>query len=403
MNVIPSPSSLPGEFLPIEEVFAAHRTELYFEVSPLFEEHWTGIPVVAAELARALLTHFPHRTHFFFERHEMKREAVEEALAYGSGLYLARDFANGHAQAAPLPPLPARERMVGLFPSVKRLSQLFPIECSLYHDLSTMVTPHFHVLENIRNHQKGLIDDLRTNTLTFAVSAATMEDLIAYLGAAPDRVFVAHNGVEWPPWYEVEAANLLDPDAEPYFLVLATREPRKNISLLLEFLCLFPEILETSRVQIIGRAGWLEEKFLIPPVLEKAVRNGRIVFPGFVPDFEKYLLLKGAEALIYPSFFEGFGLPVLEALSVGTPVITSFSSSLPEIGGDLCFYIDPFSAESLYRAVREVQTRRPKQDPEFQARAKALAARFTWRNTLHAILSPLAREISRRAASSFLS
>lgn len=398
MNVVPfPPSSPPGEFQPIEEVFAALGTELHFEISPLFEEHWTGIPVVAAGLARSLLAHFPHRTHFFFERQIIRREAVEDALARTSGLYLARDFQQGHAVAAPLPPMPARERMVGLYPSVKRTSQIFPVECSLYHDLSTMLTPHFHLPETIRNHQKGLLDDLRTNTLTFGVSRATVEDLIAYLGAPPGRVFVAHNGVEWPAWYEIEAENLADPHAEPYFLVLATREPRKNIGLIFELLALFPEILETTQLRIIGRAGWLEEKLRVPSVLEKALRKGRILFPGFVSDFEKYLLLREAEALIYPSFFEGFGLPVLEALSVGTPVITSFSSSLPEIGGDLCFYIDPFSAESLYRAVREVQTRRPKQDPDFRARATALAARFTWRNTLHAILSPLARELTERA------
>lgn len=387
-------SPLSAELAPLEEIFAAYRAEFYFDVGPLFEEHWTGIPIATAGLAYELLTHFPHRAHFFCDHQRVKREAVEDALARRSGLYLARDFFKGPAQAGPLPPLPARERAIGLYPSVKRVRRVFPIECSLYHDLSTMVTPHFHLLETIRNHQKGLCDDLRTNTLTFGVSQATVDDLIAYFGARPDRTFVAYNGVEWPEWYEIEAPNCLDPAADPYFLVLGTREPRKNLRLVFETLALFPEILETTRVVIVGRAGWLEEEHQMPPLLQKALEEGRLAMPGFVSDFEKYVLLKGAEALIYPSFFEGFGLPVLEALSVGTPVITSFSSSLPEIGGDLCLYIDPFSAESLYQAVREVQRHNPKHDPTFVSRAIERASRFTWKAMLHAILHPLARYLA---------
>jgi glycosyltransferase involved in cell wall biosynthesis len=378
-------------FAAIAAALEAGDHALYYDVSPLFEEHWTGIPVVAAGLARALLRWLPGSVHFFFEHHRVARAAVIDALGRQSGLFLNRDFFRGPAQDGRLPPLEGRRRAIGLYPSVKRVTQIFPLECSLYHDLSTLITPHFHVIENIRHHQKGLVDDLRTNALTFGVSQATVDDLKAYLGAPEDRVFVAHNGVSWPDWYAVQAPNMPVPfDGDPYFLVLSTREPRKNIGCVFELLALFPEILETTRVVIAGRAGWLLETQSPPAVLAKALAEGRLVFPGFVSDFDKYLLLRGAEATIYPSFFEGFGLPILESLSAGTPVIASFSSSLPEIGHEACLYFDPFSPESLYRVVREVQENPPKRRAEFMARARAITARFSWDNMLLAIMEPLA-------------
>lgn len=386
-------------FREIAGALSAPGWQLYFDVSPLFEEHWTGIPAVAAGLARALLDTLPEHVHFFYEHHLVACAAIEEALARRSGLYLLRDFFDGPAQAGKLPALAARTRAIGLYPSVKRVSQIFPIECSIYHDLSTLITPRFHLLENIRHHQKGLVDDLRTNDLTFGVSQATVDDLKAYLGAPEDRVFVAHNGVSWPWWYPIEAYNAPTPGREdPYFLVLGTREPRKNLARVFELLALFPELLATSRFVIAGRIGWLGEQERMPQVLEQAMATGRLMLPGYVSDFEKYVLLQDAIATIYPSFFEGFGLPVLESLSLATPVIASFSSAVPEIGGDACFYFDPFSVESLYRTLRRVLDEAPKQNPAYRACCHEICARFTWENMLLAILDPLIARLAETGA-----
>ncbi|MBV9784703.1 MAG: glycosyltransferase family 4 protein [Acidisphaera sp.] len=367
---------------------------LYYDVSPLFEEHWTGISVAAAGLARAMLGWMPESCRFFYEHTMVPREAVEDAIDRGSGLFLARGFFQGRAQMGPLSLLDESRLAAGIYPSVKRVTQLFPIECSIYHDISTLITPQFHIMENIRHHITGLVDDLRTNAITFGVSVATVEDLRAYLGADERRTFVAPNGVSWPWWYPIQAENELDLGRiEPYFLVLGTREPRKNVSRVLEMLTIFPEALDSARFVIAGRRGWLQDDQSIPPAIATAIEEQRILFPGFVSDFEKYKLLRGAVATIYPSFFEGFGLPVLESLSVGTPCIASFSSSIPEVGGDACVYFDPFSAESLYAAVQHVQGAGLKQQPEFLSACRALTERFTWDNMLERILVPLVEEL----------
>ena len=113
--------------------------------------------------------------------------------------------------------------------------------------------------------------------------------------------------------------------------------------------------------------GWLEEQHLLPPKLEPALAAGKILFTGFVSDAVKYRLLAGAEATLYPSLFEGFGLPVLESLAAGTPCVASWSSSIPEVGGALCSYFDPFSAADMQRALREMLARRKAEGPALAA------------------------------------
>jgi glycosyltransferase involved in cell wall biosynthesis len=399
--------SMPPERLAISTFFQGEEVEppplhvlkrricelgwtLYYDVSPLLEEHWTGIPLVAARLGEVLFETFPQNVRFFYENHLVSSDAVVDAFGRNSGLFLHRDFFKGDACEGPMPLLQAGSRAAGIFPSVKRVRRIFPIECSLVHDLSTLITPQFHVSDTIRYHMETICEDLASNTVTFAVSRATLEDLKAYFGIGDDRLCVAYNGVSWPWWFPIQLANEAREDnAEPYFLILGTREPRKNIACIFDLLNLFPDLLEQCRFVIVGRMGWLAEQQAIPAALEAAIAEKRLILPGFVSEFEKYRLLCGATATIYPSFFEGFGLPILESLSVGTPCIASFSSAIPEVGGDLCTYFDPFSVESLYRAVRKVLAGSLKSSREFRAGCRAVAKRFTWRNTARQILSVL--------------
>lgn len=379
----------------------------YYDVSPLFDPNWTGIPVVAGALAQQLLLRFPDRTRFFYEDNLVALEAVEDALRRGSGTFLLRDFQRGEANDGPLPLIGTHSAggdpdgrpplTIGLFPSVKPRRGLFDIECSVAHDFSTLVMPLFHVPGNIHHHMQRMLIDLDSDDVTACVSHATLTDLSAYMGPREAQLTIAYNGVSWPEWFAVQAANEVDVEnVEPFFLILGTREPRKNISRILELLTLFPDVMQSHRFVFAGRMGWLAEQQAIPESLRRNIEAGRITFPGFVSDYTKYKLLMAADATIYPSYFEGFGLPVLESLSVGTPCIASYSSSLPEVGGDLCWYHDPFSVQDLYRAVREVQMARPKQSPEFRQRCRDRAAAFTWTAMLDRILIGMAGAMLRK-------
>ncbi len=363
--------------------------EVFFDIRPLFDEQWTGIPVVAASLVQVLITVFGGKLRFFTGQDEVKPAAVYDALARSTGLFLEYEFHHGDARLGPIRRTPGK-RTIGLYPSAKSSRRVFDYECSIIHDISTLITPQFHTLGNIAYHMEFLADDIASNAVTACISQATARDLVDYLGVQAEKLVVAYNGVSWRPRDLLIAQGAVDPDAmEPFFLILGTREPRKNISLVVELLTMFPELLASHRFVFTGKIGWLQENQSIPPSLLDAVKSGRILFTGFLPDTEKCKLVMAAEAMIFPSLFEGFGLPVIESLSVGTPCIASCSSSIPEIGGEFCTYFDPYSVLDLRRAITEFENGRPKRTQAFRDACIASVARFTWSRSALEILGAL--------------
>jgi len=360
---------------------------IYFDLSPLREANWTGIPVVAAGFARALLDTMPAQVRFFDGHDVIEQGAVDDALRRNTGLYLDRDITRGYALSGKLPLAGENGLTVGFFPSVKPLRRAFDIELNICHDLSTLTLPLMHIRGNVVHHMEAILADLASDDLVVTVSEASRADLISYLGVDPARIVAAPNGVAWPDWYENEAVNAAGAGgAEPYFLILGTREPRKNIMKVFDLLESAPGLLDRHRFVVAGKMGWLEEQHALPRSLEKFVESRRIVFPGFVSELEKYILLRNARATLYPSLFEGFGLPVLESLSVGTPCVASWSSSIPEVGGDCCEYFDPLSAADFERAIGALLAR---SGPELRKACRAHAAGFTWRHALECILQRL--------------
>jgi glycosyltransferase involved in cell wall biosynthesis len=365
-------------------VFADRGATLYFDLSPMHEANWTGIPVVAAGLAGALLDSLPGQVRFFMGYDIIDPVQVADSVRRNSGLFLDRAISHGHAQTGKLPVSGEAGLTIGLFPSVKPLRGAFDLEVSVFHDLSTLVMPLMHIRGNVVHHMDSVMADLASDDLIVTVSEASRSDLIAYLGVDPNRVTAVPNGVVWPDWYEAAAVNAGGAGgAEPYLLILGTREPRKNIMKVFDMLELYPALLDRHRFVFAGKMGWLEEQHALPRSLEPFVESGRILFPGFVSELEKYTLLRHAQATLYPSLLEGFGLPVLESLSVGTPCVASWSSSIPEVGGAVCAYFDPLSAEDFARAIGDILARR---GPELRAQCRAQAARFTWRAALAGIL-----------------
>ena len=203
---------------------------IYFDLSPLREAHWTGIPVVAAGFARALLDTLPAQTRFFHGYDLIASAAVDDALRRNTGLFLDRDIDRGYAHAGKLPVFGGAGLGVGFFPSVKPLRRAFDVELSVFHDLSTLTMPLMHIRGNVVHHMEGIMADLASNDLVVTVSEASRADLTAYLGVDPARIIAAPNGVSWPDGFDIMAANAIaGTGIEPYLLVLGTREPRKNI------------------------------------------------------------------------------------------------------------------------------------------------------------------------------
>ena len=175
------------------------------------------------------------------------------------------------------------------------------------------------------------------------------------------------------------AVSTATPGEAGYWLAVGTLEPRKNYETLLDALDLYwsrsPHPLP---LRIAGGGGWKSDA--LHRHLATLETQGRVQRLGYVPDEALSLLYAGAQALIFPSWHEGFGMPVVEAMSQGAPVICSDNSSLPEVGGDAAIYIDPASAPSICQAMLALEAD-PVRRAGLVAASRRQAARFSWEKT----------------------
>lgn len=174
-----------------------------------------------------------------------------------------------------------------------------------------------------------------------------------------------------------------------YFLYLGTLKPNKNIEGLIEAFNILTKTYYQKPVTLVvaGKKGWLYET-----IFEKVQRlslEDKVIFTGFFDEEEKPNLMAGAEAFALPSFYEGFGIPILEAMSLGVPVITSSVASMPEVGGKAAIYCDPNSPEDIAKAMLQVLSLNKSQRDEIIAKGKGQTALFSWKKCAQQVLTTL--------------
>jgi glycosyltransferase involved in cell wall biosynthesis len=216
-----------------------------------------------------------------------------------------------------------------------------------------------------------------------AISAATRDDLVArfpraagktaVIELAADPVFAPEQGDG-----EADAAVVRRLGLErPYVLALGTLEPRKNLPRLIEaFAGLDPALRAGHELVLVGGGGWATGE-----IDASIARHRDVVRPlGYVDDADLPALYRRAELFAYPSLFEGFGLPVLEAMTAGTAVLTSNVSSLPEVGGDAVAYADPLDVGAI-RSALDGLLREPAERGRLATAGRERARRFSWERT----------------------
>jgi glycosyltransferase involved in cell wall biosynthesis len=217
-----------------------------------------------------------------------------------------------------------------------------------------------------------------------AVSEQTRRDIIELFGVAPDRVTTVHNGVGEKfrslPANEVGAFKKAKGlDGKRMVLYLGTLEPRKNIPTLIGA---FASLAKSNQyddcvLAIGGSKGWYYDEIFASAERLGLVKSGKVRFLGRVPDEELTLWYNSAAAFTYPSLYEGFGLPVLEAMACGTPVIAANTSAFPEVVGEAGLLVDPTDEAAWCRALMTVLN-----DSELHSKLSTLgleqAAKFSW-------------------------
>jgi glycosyltransferase involved in cell wall biosynthesis len=353
---------------------------LALEISTLGDRLFTGIPNVTKSIAREMLADQSIEARFFMLRAEVPRRIVERLVTLDTGDILW--WLSGRLNARPSFDFSFPRSYIGIYPGPKRHRRLFPIEVQIIHDLTAVITPQFHTPDTVKFYQNTLLRDMLTSDLLIAVSEATKLDIRTYfpqVAHIPCAVAPLAPCVAKPPTLP-EARKPVD-----YVLVLGTVEPRKNVRFSFACLADHPEILSNFKFVFVGRWGWGEaaQKLLNVYGLAKHAKEGKIVFTGFVSDAARDALMAAASVVLYPSRYEGFGLPVIEALSLGTPVITSYSSSLPEVGGDVVSYCEIETSEGLFQALQKIveQTKTSTESARSRESRKAWADNFSWRTT----------------------
>ncbi len=253
------------------------------------------------------------------------------------------------------------------------------------HDLGAEYLPMMHNLKQrlylswITNYQ------LSSASKLIAVSKATKQDLLDKANIDPSKIEVIYEGVndlgvnKFSSDTLVDIFNKFDIQKRKYFLFVGTIQPRKNLDRIIKSFAAFVKIYNSNlKLVIVGGKGWQYEPILALP--KKLGINSQVEFIGRVKDDELKLLYKYAIALIYPSLFEGFGLPILEAFSNSCPVLTSKYSSMPEVAGEAAILVDPYKTENILEGLIKLSEDDTLRDILIQ-RGKIQLERFNWQKT----------------------
>ena len=219
------------------------------------------------------------------------------------------------------------------------------------HDLSHHIYPEFHPPARIDYMRRMLPDSLQRASHVITVSESARQDLITHFGHPPERITSIPLGANpaFRPHSTAELAPVLARlglQAEGYSLYVGTIEPRKNLDRLLDAYESLPALLRARYPLVMaGSPGWRSEH--THARMARAASAGWLHYLRYVAQADLPALYAGARLFVYPSLYEGFGLPVLESMASGVPVITSNTSSLPEVAGSAALQIDPFDVSVL--------------------------------------------------------
>lgn len=249
------------------------------------------------------------------------------------------------------------------------------------HDLALFRWPEQVTGRRYHYLTRAVRDAVRLAARVLAVSEATKHDLVELLGIPSERIAVTPLGVDQrfrPPAMEALAAFRARVRLTgPYLLAVGTLEPRKNLTRLLEaFASLTAEF--PHQLVLVGPEGWRNTE--LQATLDRLDLGDRLRFTGFVPDDDLPSWYAAAELFVIPSLYEGFGLPLLEAMACAAPVVAGNTSALPEVAGDAAVLIDPTSVDAIAAGIRRVLGSRDLQRRLAQA-GRERARAFTWERT----------------------
>jgi len=250
---------------------------------------------------------------------------------------------------------------------------------SVVHDLIPWLYPETQSKMIVATHKRRMAWVKKEAAAVITDSSNTKKDFLRLISYPAEKVYVAYPGVDHKrffPCSEKEIDKIKKKyNLSRYILAVGTQEPRKNFARVVRVF----KRLENKSLQlaIVGKRGWGKDIDVNQPNIRRL---------GYVPDKDLPLLYSGAFCFVYPSLYEGFGLPVLEAMACGCPVVTSNVSSLPEVAGKAAVLVDPASEASILQGLRKIIFR-PSFAKSLSLAGKKQAAKYSWEKTAQGVLS----------------
>jgi len=259
------------------------------------------------------------------------------------------------------------------------------------HDLGYLQYPDQFTRKDLFQLTRWTENSLRPSQKLIAVSEFTKSEIQRLYHLDPQKITVAPNGVGDPPSISPSLAkNILSSfhlDSQKYFLYLGTLKPNKNIPFLIHaYARLLRSLPTVPKLVIAGKKGWLYHE-IFQVAQQEHLSPENLIFTDFVDENQKWTLLHHATCLIIPSLYEGFGIPAIEAMKVGTPVIASHIPPLKEVVGPHGLLIDPCNQDDLIQKMKVILS--PATHRRYSLSGPKQAAKYTWNQTAQKVLSAL--------------
>lgn len=264
---------------------------------------------------------------------------------------------------------------------------------TLIHDMTYKVFPETVNKKTLYMLNMNMEKSCRRADKIITISEFSKSEIIKYMGVDKNKISVMPVGVDHSLFKICEDKSAIQSVLykykinSPYFLYLGTLEPRKNIEGMIDaYAILKKRNPDAPEFVLAGRKGWLYDS-IFEKVKQYHIEES-VVFTGYVEEAEAPLIMNGALAFMFVSFYEGFGMPPLEAMACGTPVITSNTASLPEVVGDSAITVNPYSAEEIAQAMEKLYKNDNLRE-ELSAKGLKRADEFTWTKSAEAVISAI--------------
>ncbi|MBO9658821.1 MAG: glycosyltransferase family 4 protein [Chitinophagaceae bacterium] len=271
-------------------------------------------------------------------------------------------------------------------------------QCLVIHDLAFLHHPSFIYRSHLLYYRRYTPKFLKKASSIVTVSQFSKEDIVSKYKTDPAAIDVIYNAARSSmhplSWQEKQSVTHEYTGGKNYFIYAGSIHPRKNLVNLLKAFSIFKKRQKSDwKLVIAGRAAWQSGKFM--DSISSYKYRGDLVMTGYTDDQKLTQLIGAAYAMVYPSLFEGFGMPVVEAMQAGVPVITSKDSAMQEIGGDAALYADPTDHEDIADKMMRIYKDEALRDRLIQAGLEK-AAEYDWERSAEMLWASILKAVHRK-------